>query len=150
MVWTVTFSSCLGHEPLSHWGRDKMATILQTTLSNAFSWMKLYEFRLKFHQTLFLRVQLIILQHWFRYWLGADEATSHYLDQCWLDYLRIYASLGLNELYIATSYVSFVSFYPLSNSYPKTKKLYAYRELYRYKSGQTPPLGRTQYIRLWS
>ena len=22
------------------------------------------------------------IPHWFRYWLGADEATSHYLDQC--------------------------------------------------------------------
>ena len=26
---------------LTHWGRDKMAAISQTTLSNAFSWMKL-------------------------------------------------------------------------------------------------------------
>ena len=30
--------------------------------------------------------------------LGADQATSHYLNQWWLDYRRIYASLGLNEL----------------------------------------------------
>ena len=30
------------------WGRDKMAAITQTTLSNAFSWMKMLEFRLKF------------------------------------------------------------------------------------------------------
>ena len=34
---------------LTHWGRDKMAAISQTTYSNAFSWMKLYEFRLRFH-----------------------------------------------------------------------------------------------------
>ena len=27
-----------------------------------------------------------------------DQATSHYLNQWWLDYRRIYASLGLNEL----------------------------------------------------
>ena len=26
------------------------------------------------------------------------QATSHYLNQCWLDHWRIYASLGLNEL----------------------------------------------------
>ena len=38
----------------------------QTTFSNVFSWMKMYEFRLKFHWTLFLRVQLTISQHWFR------------------------------------------------------------------------------------
>ena len=27
-----------------------------------------------------------------------DQATSHFLDQWWLYYWRIYASLGLNEL----------------------------------------------------
>ena len=51
---------------LTHWGRDKMAAISQTTLSNAFSWMKMLEFRYKFHWGLFLRAQLTILQHWFR------------------------------------------------------------------------------------
>ena len=51
---------------LSHWGQDEMATILQTTLSNAFSWMKMLEFRLRFHWILFLRVQLTIFEHWFR------------------------------------------------------------------------------------
>ena len=30
---------------LTHWGRDKMAAFSQTTLSNAFSWMKILEFR---------------------------------------------------------------------------------------------------------
>ena len=43
-------------------------------------------------------VQLTVFQHWFRQWLGADQATSHYLNQSWLVYWRIYASLGLNEL----------------------------------------------------
>ena len=28
----------------------------------------------------------------------ADQATSHYLKQWWLDYRRIYAGLGLSEL----------------------------------------------------
>ena len=51
---------------LTHWGRDKMAAIFRTTFSNAFSWMKIYEFRLRFHWNLFLRVQLTIFQHWFR------------------------------------------------------------------------------------
>ena len=31
--------------------------------------------------SLFLGVQLTISQHWFRWWLGADQATSHYLNQ---------------------------------------------------------------------
>ena len=51
---------------LTHWGWDKMAAISQTTLSNAFSWKKMYEFRLKFHWSVFLRVQLTILHHWCR------------------------------------------------------------------------------------
>ena len=41
---------------LTHWGLDKWLL---------FSWMKMYEFRLKFHWSLFLRVQLTITQHWF-------------------------------------------------------------------------------------
>ena len=44
--------------PLTHWGRDKMDAILQTTCSSAFSWMKMFKFRLKFHWSLFLKVQL--------------------------------------------------------------------------------------------
>ena len=46
--------------PSTHWGRDKMAVISQTTLSNAFSWMKKLEFRLRVQWSLFLRVQLTI------------------------------------------------------------------------------------------
>ena len=94
--------------PLTHWGRDKMAAIIQTTFSNAFSWMKMCEFRLKFHWSLFLRVQLTIFHHWFRWWLGAYQATSHYLNQWWLDLRRIYASLCLNDLR-ASYWMSIVS-----------------------------------------
>ena len=50
---------------LTHWGRDKMATILET-FSNAFSWMKMYKFQRKIHWSLFSRVQLTTFQHWFR------------------------------------------------------------------------------------
>ena len=51
---------------LTHWGRDKLNALSQTTFSNAFSWMKMLEYRLKFHWSLFLGVQLTISQHWFR------------------------------------------------------------------------------------
>ena len=51
---------------LTHWGRDKMDAISQTTFSNAFSWMKIFEFRLKFHWSLFPKVLLTIFQQWFR------------------------------------------------------------------------------------
>ena len=51
---------------LTHWGQDKMAAILQPTLSNAFSCKKMYEFRLQFHWGLFLRAHLTIFRHWSR------------------------------------------------------------------------------------
>ena len=69
MDWLSTRSS------LTHWGRDKMAAIFQTTFSNAFPWMKMYEFRLRFHWSLFLRDNYI----------PAWSAPSHYLDQWWLE-----------------------------------------------------------------
>ena len=51
---------------LTHWSRDKMDAISRTTFSSAFSWMKMFEFRLQFEWSLFPRVQLTIFQHWFR------------------------------------------------------------------------------------
>ena len=51
---------------LTHWGRDQIDAISQTTFSNAFSRMKMNEFRLGFHWSLFLRLELTIFQHWFR------------------------------------------------------------------------------------
>ena len=52
---------------------------------------------IKISKLLFLMIQLTIFQHRFR-WLGAGQASSHCLNQWWLVYWRIYASLGLNEL----------------------------------------------------
>ena len=92
-VIMVMYSQCL-----THWGRDKMVNISQTTFPNVFSSMKMFEFQLKFHWSLFLRVQLKKFQHCFRWWLGAGQATSHYLKQCWLVYWCVNASLSLNEL----------------------------------------------------
>ena len=41
----------LGHtyHGLTHWSRDKMAAISQTTFSNAFSWLKMFEYWWNFH-----------------------------------------------------------------------------------------------------
>ena len=82
------------YSSLTHWGRDKMAAIWQTTFSNASSWMKIYEFRFRFHWSLLLRLQLTISQHC----LDNGSAPSHYLNQWWLVFWRVYASPGLNEL----------------------------------------------------
>ena len=76
----------------------QMDAISQMTFSNVFSWMKMFDFRLKFHWSLNPMVQLTIFQQWFRWWPSAGQATSHYLKQWWLFYWRIYASLGLSEL----------------------------------------------------
>ena len=44
----------------------QMDAILQKTCSSGFSWMQMFELRLKFHWSLFRRVQLTIIQHSFR------------------------------------------------------------------------------------
>ena len=76
-----------------------MVDTLETTHSNTFSRQQTYEFQLLFHRTLFVRVQLTILQHWVRKWLGANQATSHYPNQLWPSLLTricvIYASFYL-------------------------------------------------------
>ena len=65
---------------LALWERGNLDVILQTTFSNAFSWTKMCEFRLKFQWSFFLSAQLTIFQHCFRQWLGADQATRHHLN----------------------------------------------------------------------
>ena len=49
---------------LTHLDGDKMAAISLPTLSNKISWMEMSEFRLKYHRSLFLSIQLIIYRHW--------------------------------------------------------------------------------------
>ena len=41
-------SCCQRLSDLAHWGWDKMAANLQTTFSNAFSWMKTDQFQMKY------------------------------------------------------------------------------------------------------
>ena len=45
--------------------------------------MKTFAFWFIFHWSLFLKVQLTISQPWFRSWLVACSAPSHYLNQGW-------------------------------------------------------------------
>ena len=42
-------------------------------------------------------VQLTTYQHWFRWWLGAGQATSHCLNQWWLHYQCIYICVTLPQ-----------------------------------------------------
>ena len=74
---------------LTHWGRDKIAAFPRKHFQMHVFLMKMYEFCLRFHWGLFLRLELTILPHCFRQWLCADQATSHsshYLNQWWLVY----------------------------------------------------------------
>ena len=49
----------------------------------------------KIYWSLFLRFQLTRSPHWFKYWLGAEKAPSHYLNKC--------RPNSLTELYWITS-----------------------------------------------
>ena len=53
-----------------------------SNISIAFSLIKKFEFRLKFHQRLFSGVQSTIGHHWFRLWLGGVKEYwgRHYID----------------------------------------------------------------------
>ena len=58
---------CRIHQGLLNTLRPRqMDAISQTTFPNGFSWMKVFEFQLKFNWSLFSRVQLTKFQHWFR------------------------------------------------------------------------------------
>ena len=76
--WYTSHRSGLSHLPV-----DNKAAISQMTISNVFLWIKSLLFWFEFHWSVFLRIQLTISHHWLRWWLGAEQATSHYLKQWW-------------------------------------------------------------------
>ena len=49
------------------------------------------------------KVRMNNILYWIRQGFGADQATSHYLNQWWLVYWHIYESLSLNELELSGS-----------------------------------------------
>ena len=59
--WSLLLYNQNSLQLLTHWGRDKMDAISQTKFSSAFSWMKMFQFQLRYHWCLFLKVQLTIL-----------------------------------------------------------------------------------------
>ena len=75
-----------------HWSREKMAAFSQKTLSYALSRMKLYEFRLTFHWSLFLMVQLTIFQH--------NIVSDNGLALIWL-----YAIIWANDVLFTDTYM---------------------------------------------
>ena len=85
-----------GH--LTHWGRDEVDNISKTTLSNVFPSMNKFEFRIKISLTLVPKGPICNIPVMVQIMAWRRQATGHYLNQWWLVYWRIYASLGLNEL----------------------------------------------------
>ena len=65
----------------------KMAYILPTTFSNAFSWLKISKLQIKFHWNLFFRcpinnnVQLIITEHYFLLWFGERPSSAQMITK---------------------------------------------------------------------
>ena len=76
---------CILHSGSHHWYRNTSppGQSGRHFTDDTFSWMKNFVVWLKFHWSLFVRVQLTIPQHWFRWWLDTEWATSYYLNQCW-------------------------------------------------------------------
>ena len=83
---------------LTHWGGDKMAAIFQTTLSNAFSWMKMFEFRLRFHWILFPGVQLTILVQIMAWRRSGDKPLSEPMMVCLLTHICVTRSHWVDML----------------------------------------------------
>ena len=82
---------------LTHWGRDKMDAVSQTTFSSAF-----------FNENVWIPIKISLkfvprgpssnIPALVRIMAWRRQATSHYLKQWRLICWRIYASLGLSEL----------------------------------------------------
>ena len=66
-IWMCTLS-CRGAPSPLHTlkQRQNVHHIVESIFSNAFLWMKSFVFWFKFHWSFFIRVQLMIRQHWFR------------------------------------------------------------------------------------
>ena len=67
----------------TNWGLNKMANILQKTISNAFSLIKLVGLWMEFHWNVVLGVQVTISPYWFRQWCGVKQAASHCPNKWW-------------------------------------------------------------------
>ena len=75
---------------LTHWGRDKMVAILQTTYSNSFFFYETVEFQIKFHWNIFLRDRFTMSYLWFVIaWDRTGNNNYIYMNQ-WCPTLLMY------------------------------------------------------------
>ena len=76
----------------------QMAAIHKRHFQMYFLEWKICELQTKFYWNLSLRFHLALWQHWIRWWLGAEQAPSHYLTNDDPVHWRLYVSPNLNEL----------------------------------------------------
>ena len=78
---------------ITHWAQTFCRQHFRCIFIN---WKYLY-----FDYSFFLSVQLTINQHWCKKikWLGADQVSSHYLNQCW----SVINSLMPDDIYLHQS-----------------------------------------------
>ena len=88
---------CIGLHVSTHLPLDKMAAILQTIFSDAFSWITSFEFIFKIHWSLFPRVQLTTTQHWST-GLAPKRRQANIWTNADMIHWCIYAALGEDEL----------------------------------------------------
>ena len=81
---------------------DKIAAFLRTIFLDAFSWMKSFVLWLKFHLSLFLRVQLAKIQHWFSNGLVPNRLQAIFWTNVDMIHWRIYAALSEYETVLNT------------------------------------------------
>ena len=91
-TWHTEYVHLSHIKELTHWGRDKMTAISQTTFSSAFSWTKIFEFRLRFHWSLFPKgpidniPRLVQIMAWRR---SGDKPLSEQVTESLLTYICI-------------------------------------------------------------
>ena len=105
VTWLLLDASAVQHKRR----RFFMMTIRQTTLSKAFSWMKMLKFRLKFHRNVFLRVQLRVIEipaldHVMATLLNTVMAEKH---GRYVQYINKWCGLFFSLMHILNFFVDF-------------------------------------------
>ena len=91
---------------LTHWGRHRAAAISGRRFRVHFLEWTCINFNRDFAGICSWRSNLAIFLHWFRWRIGAVQATDRGLSQWWLDYWRIYiyTSFGLIQSRMVASW----------------------------------------------
>ena len=91
---------------LSHWGRDKMAAIFQTTFSNAFFLMKMFKFWLRFHWSLFPINNIPALVQIMAWRRPGDKPLSEPMMVSLLTHICVTRPQWVIDLQVAVLYIS--------------------------------------------